>query len=34
MTEVANYLDIVATWLFRNVVMWLLLASGAAIRRD
>jgi AGCS family alanine or glycine:cation symporter len=29
MTEVANYLDIVATWLFRNVVMWLLLASGA-----
>jgi len=29
MTEVANYLDIVATWLFRNVVMWVLLASGA-----
>ena len=29
MTEVANYLDVVATWLFRNVVMWLLLASGA-----
>ena len=28
MTEVANYLDVVATWLFRNVVMWLLLASG------
>ena len=29
MTEIANYLDVVATWLFRNVVMWLLLASGA-----
>jgi AGCS family alanine or glycine:cation symporter len=29
MTEVATYLDVVATWLFRNVVMWLLLASGA-----
>src|SRR6186997_1952549 len=29
MPEVANYLDIVATWLFRNVVMWVLLASGA-----
>jgi len=29
MTELANYLDVVATWLFRNVVMWLLLASGA-----
>src|SRR5262245_25468170 len=28
MTEIANYLDTIATWLFRNIVMWVLLASG------
>ena len=29
MSDIANYLDTIATWLFRNIVMWLLLASGA-----
>lgn len=28
MTELANTIDIVATWVFRNLVMWLLLATG------
>ena len=29
MSEIANLLDVVATWLFRNIVMWVLLLSGA-----
>ena len=28
MTEIANTIDVFATWLFRNLVMWLLLAVG------
>ena len=28
MVEIANALDVIATWLFRNVVMWLLLGTG------
>ena len=27
--DLANLLDVVATWLFRNIVMWVLLLSGA-----
>ena len=29
MSELANQIDIIATWLFRYVVMWLLLGAGA-----
>jgi len=28
MAEIAKSLDVIATWLFRNVVMWLLLGTG------